>query len=571
AAMRPPLAASLSRTARAAPLLTYLGGIGVLTALFTALLVERAARHGVHGALLVLLALLATAGAAQLGLALVNWLATIVTSPRPLARMDFKHGIPSDARGIVVVPTLIYSKDNVAALCEALEVRFLANRDPNLRFCLLTDFADADAETLPADAALLQQAAERIAALNAQYKAHGAGGEETSPFLLLHRPRLWNAQQQAWMGQERKRGKLADLNRFLRGGARDKFSLVVGQSDDLDAIRYVITLDTDTQLPREAARQFIATMAHPLNRPQLNEGARRVTAGYGILQPRVTVSLPSANASRYEQLCGGEPGIDPYTRTVSDLYQDVFYEGSFIGKGIYDVDTFEQVLGARLPDNRILSHDLLEGCYLRAGLLSDAQLYEEYPARYSDDVSRRQRWIRGDWQLLGWLLRKVPGPDGRREANPLSALSRWKLFDNLRRSLVAPCLTALLLLAWSVLPDAAFLTGAVCAVIFAPSLIAALHDLARKPRDTLWRQHVSAWLRRCRLHFTHALLTLVFLPYEAYFSLDAIARTLWRLHVSHRHLLEWQASGLANGGIKLARSWRRMWFAPALALALAAG
>jgi cyclic beta-1,2-glucan synthetase len=575
AAMRLPLAASLSKTARAAPLLTYLGGIGLLTALLTGLLLERAARHGVHGWQMAALALLATAAAGQLALALVNWLATVLASPRPLPRMDFKEGIPSDARGIVVVPTLIYSKDNVAALCEALEVRFLANRDPNLRFCLLTDFADADAETLPTDAALLQQAAERIAALNAQYKAHdgneGGAGEETLPFLLLHRPRLWNPQQQAWMGQERKRGKLADLNRFLRGGARDKFSLVVGQTDDLDAIRYVITLDTDTQLPREAARQFIATMAHPLNRPQLNEGGRRVTAGYGILQPRVTVSLPSANASRYEQLCGGEPGIDPYTRTVSDLYQDVFFEGSFIGKGIYDVDTFEQVLGGRLPDNRILSHDLLEGCYLRAGLLSDAQLYEEYPARYSDDVSRRQRWIRGDWQLLGWLRRKVPGPNGRREPNPLSALSRWKLFDNLRRSLVAPGLTALLLLIWSALPDAAFLTIAVCAVIFAPPLIAALHDLARKPRDTLWRQHLGAWLRRCRLHFTHALLTLVFLPYEAYFSLDAIVRTLWRLNVSHKHLLEWQASSLANGGIKLARSWRRMWAAPTLALALAGG
>ncbi|MET3133946.1 cyclic beta-1,2-glucan synthetase [Oxalobacteraceae bacterium GrIS 1.11] len=567
AGIRLPLGEALQKTGRAAPLTVYLGAVAILTVVLGALLLERAGRHGVHGWPLAALGLLALAGSAQLGVALVNWLATLLTRPHRLPRMDFRAGIPAEARSVVVVPTLIYSAANVAELCEALEVRFLANRDPNLLFCLLTDFADAPAETLPGDAALLRQAQAHIVRLNDKYRS----ADGAAPFLLLHRPRLWNGQEETWMGRERKRGKLSDLNGFLRGGARDRFALAVGELDGLAGIKYVITLDTDTQLPRDAARQFVATMMHPLNRPRLDPKGRRVVAGYGILQPRVAVSLPSANASRYEQLCGGEPGIDPYTRTVSDLYQDVFYEGSFIGKGIYEIDTFEQVLGARLPDNRILSHDLLEGCYLRAGLLSDAQLYEQYPARYSDDVSRRQRWTRGDWQLAGWLFGRVPGPGGKREANPLSALSRWKLFDNLRRSLVAAVTTVSLLLVWTRLPNVPFWTVAVFASIFLPALCTGVYDLFVKPRDTLWRQHLAGFERRCGLQFSHAILTLVFLPYEAWFSLDAIVRALWRVHVSHRHLLEWRASSLVHGGASLAASWRAMWFSPALAVTVSAG
>ena len=258
------------------------------------------------------------------------------------------------------------------------------------------------------------------------------------------------------MGKERKRGKLGDLNSLLRGGHRDGFSLIVGATDILSQVRYVITLDTDTQLPRDAARQFVGAMAHPLNVARFGEPGKDtsrevVTSGHGILQPRVSVSLPGTNRSRYARLYGGEPGTDQYTRTVSDVYQDLFDEGSFIGKGIYDVDAFERALKGRFPANRILSHDLLEGCYARAGLLSDAELYEEFPARYSADVARRRRWIRGDWQLVGWLRRRVQGPDGRRERNPLSMLSQWKLFDNLRRSLVPVALTLLLLMGWTVL------------------------------------------------------------------------------------------------------------------------
>jgi cyclic beta-1,2-glucan synthetase len=569
----------VNATARAAPLSTYLGAITIFTMLFAATAVMRALGEDLEPWLVAVAGVLAAIGSSQLALALVNSMATQLTRPHPLARMDYQDGIPTDARTLVVVPTLIVSRDNIGELVEALEVRYLANRDPNLRFCLLTDFADADRETLPGDEQLVEYARTSIAALNLKYACDYTidvpnddgttlkACVRVEPFLLLHRPRLWSAGERAWIGFERKRGKLSDLNAFLRGGARERFSVVEGGTDGLASVRYVITLDTDTQLPRDSARQFVAAMSHPLNQPQLDPAGRRVIEGYGILQPRVAAALPSENASRYEQLCGGEPGIDPYTRTVSDVYQDVFYEGSFIGKGIYDVDTFERVLGDRLPVNQILSHDLLEGCYLRAGLLSDVQLYEAYPARYSDDVSRRQRWTRGDWQLAGWLLPTVPAAGGKREPNPLSALSRWKLFDNLRRSLVAPVLTALLLLGWTVLPEPLFWTGFVLAVLFLPTCVNALFDLVDKPHDMLWRQHAAASFKGTRLMLGHAMLTLAFMPYEAWFSLDAIVRSSWRMLVSRHHLLEWRASSLARSSTDLESNWLGMWFSPALAIA----
>ena len=349
------------------------------------------------------------------------------------------------------------------------------------------------------------------------------------------------------MGYERKRGKLAELNALLRGGGQDCFSLIVGTTDVLSSVKYVITLDTDTQLPRDSARQFVGAMAHPLNRARYDEDKQRVCEGYGILQPRVAVSLPGTNRSRYARLFGSEPGIDPYTRAVSDVYQDVFGEGSFIGKGIYDVDAFERALKGRFPENRILSHDLLEGCYARAGLLSDVQLYEEYPSRYSADVSRRHRWIRGDWQIASWLLPRVPGnradSDTGRQQNPLSALSQWKIFDNLRRSLVPAALTLLLLLGWTVLSPAWFWTLVVIGIILIPPLIASILDLLRKPDDVLLGQHLAAALRSAGGHFAQAALTLACLPYEAYFSLDAIIRTNWRILVTQKRLLEWSPSG----------------------------
>ena len=554
------------------PLRVYLGAMLVPIMLATALIVWKATSSAAPIWLLVATGLLAILTTSQLSISLVNWLATLLSTPHPLPRMDYSEGVPANARTLVVTPTLLFSTRNVDELCEALEVRFLANRDDHLHFCLLTDLPDAATETVEGDDELVAHAAAVIDLLNQKYAS-----DRGRPFVLLHRPRRWNAREHTWMGFERKRGKLADLNHFMRGGAQDAFSCVRGDVAALQEISFVITLDTDTQLPRDAARQFIATIAHPLNRAAYDPVRQRVCDGYGILQPRVTASLPSPDASQYERLCGGEPGIDPYTRTVSDVYQDLFREGSFIGKGIYDVDAFELALDGKMPDNRILSHDLLEGCYARAGLISDAQLHEEYPPRYSADVSRRHRWIRGDWQLLSWLLPKVPGAtlaDGKpgpRLRNPLSTLSRWKLFDNLRRSLVAPAMMALLLTGWGALQARWFWTATALVVVLAPLALSILIDLLRKSSDVLLRQHLNEVVKSGAQHMAHGLLTLTFLPYEAFFSLDAILRTLWRMTVSKRRLLEWNPSSEVNrrADNDLISAYRAMWIAPLVALTTA--
>ncbi|MBL8423959.1 MAG: cyclic beta 1-2 glucan synthetase [Candidatus Accumulibacter phosphatis] len=572
---------SVRRTAGRAPLAMYLGGIVLITAAFSAGLLAQALAVGTPLWGLLALAVLALLAGSQLAVALANWLTTLLVTPHALPRMDFSKGIAPPARTLVVVPTMLTSAENAEDLIEALEVRFLANRDECLHFGLLTDFRDAHQESLAADGPLLQLAKTRIDELNAKY------GGAADVFFLFHRSRRWNPEEGVWMGYERKRGKLAALNSLLRGGehggSENAFALVVGDTTILSAVKYVITLDTDTQLPRDAARQFVGAMAHPLNRPCYDAVKQRVTEGYGILQPRVAISLPGTNRSRYARLYGGEPGIDPYTRVASDVYQDVFGEGSFIGKGIYDVDAFEQALGDRLPENRILSHDLLEGCYARAGLLSDVALYEDYPARYSSDVSRRYRWIRGDWQLAGWLLSRVPGQGtgdragsrSGRLANPLSSLSQWKLIDNLRRSLVPAALTLLLLLGWGLLTSAGGWTLSVLGVMLVAPLCTLIVDLARKPDEVLLRQHLAGVASSARRHLVQFIFALACLPYEAFYSLDAIVRTQWRMLITHRQLLEWNPSIDADreasqrGRGDLAGSFRSMWIGPAVALAAA--
>ena len=567
AQVRRPPSEAIRKGSRRFPFLLYGGSICLLTLLFTGLLMMKALAGGLQDWLLALTGLLLFFNTGHLAIALVNWLATLLVMPHPLPRMDFSEGIPTELRTLAVVPTMLTGAQGIAELIEAMEVRFLANRDDNLHFVLLTDFRDAPAEAMPEDENLLRLVKKEIERLNTKYS-----GPKNDRFFLFHRPRRWNPHDRIWMGYERKRGKLADLNAFLRGDAQGnsgvRFSLVVGDTTVLSNVKYVITLDTDTQLPRDAARQFVGAMAHPFNHARYDRGRGRVCEGYGILQPRVVESLSGINRSRYAALCGNDPGIDPYTRAVSDVYQDLFGEGSFIGKGIYDVDAFELALKDRFPENRILSHDLLEGCYARSGLLSDAQLYEESPSRYSADVSRRHRWIRGDWQLLRWLLPGVPGPGGDRQNNPLSALSRWKMLDNLRRSLVPATLTVLLLMGWMVLSSALFWTLAVLGIILIPSIMTSILDGLRKPTDVLARQHLTVILRSTGRRFIQAAFMLVCLPYEAFFSLDAVLRTVWRMGLSHKRLLEWNPSvHQDHARSDLIGAFRTMWFAPVLAAA----
>lgn len=558
-----PLLARLARVCRRCPLTLYAGSIALLTGLFTAAFVVQACRDSASMWVLSIIGLLALAGSSHLAFALVNWMSSLIVTPHLLPRLDFSKGIPSALRTLVVIPAMLTDKAAIRTLITDLEVRFLANRDPHLSFALVTDFLDADQQTLPDDAALVAFARKKIEALNRNYAAsHG------DYFFLFHRPRLWNAQEQVWMGYERKRGKLADINRYVQGEAHDAFLCVVGDTSVLSTVKYVIALDADTQLPRDSARQFIGTMAHPLNTPVYDATQQRVVSGYGILQPRVVPSLAGSSRSHYAQLCTSDIGIDPYTRATSDVYQDVFGEGSFIGKGIYDLAVFETALHGRFPDNTILSHDLLEGCYARSGLISDVHLYEDAPTRYGMDVSRRHRWIRGDWQIARWVLPSIPGPDGTSCANPISALSRWKIFDNLRRSLTAAALLGLLLFGWGVSSTPVLWSLAVIGLVMLPPLFCSAVSMLQKSADMTFWQHLSTSVRMAPKQWSHAAFSLVCLPYEALFSLDAIGRTLWRMCVSHRRMLEWSPFANAQGHtpIHLYSALRRMWVVPSMAL-----
>ncbi|MDB6023183.1 MAG: hypothetical protein JWQ04_3040, partial [Pedosphaera sp.] len=395
----------VERAIRKMPLTFYTGVISIMLVPAAFLLAWYARSLDVHGWRLGFVTVILLLSLSQLAVSLANWWFMLAVKPRLLPRMDFSKGIAPDCGTMVVVPTMLGNFESIDRLLESLEIHYLANRDPNLRFSLLTDFRDAAQEVMPEDEALLLRVREGIGTLNQKYAA-----ENPDSFFLFHRPRRWNAAEGTWMGYERKRGKLSEFNALLRGRGRERFSEIVGDISRLPHIRFVITLDTDTQLPRDTGRRLIGTIAHPLNQPRIDPVKGIVSEGYGILQPRVGVSLPSAGRSWFVRIFAGDAGVDPYTRTVSDVYQDVFDQGSFIGKGIYDVDAFEQVVQGRFPENAVLSHDLIESAHARSGLVSDVELYEEHPSRYNADISRRHRWIRGDWQIALWLLPRVPGP-----------------------------------------------------------------------------------------------------------------------------------------------------------------
>ncbi|GLZ89144.1 cyclic beta 1-2 glucan synthetase [Metapseudomonas resinovorans] len=555
------------RLLQSAPLLFYLGPVVLLSLGLTWPFINWTLTSALPSFATALLALSAFLMASRLAVSLVNWLVTLTVAPHQLPRLDYSKGLPIEARTLVVVPTLIGSAKDIDELCEGLEVRFLANRDNNLHFALLSDFLDASTEVQEQDAELQALARERIEALNRKYPEAAV-----DRFFLFHRARRWNPAEGAWMGFERKRGKISELNAVLRGTGLERFSLIVGRIEVLRQVNYVITLDTDTQLPRDAARQFVGTLAHPLNRARVDPRGQGLIGGYAILQPRIGISLPSTARSAYAQLLGSDAGVDPYTRAVSDVYQDLFQQGSFIGKGIYAVDAFEQSLNGHFPDNSILSHDLIEGCFARSGLLSDVQLYEEFPSRYSSDVKRRHRWIRGDWQLLPWTLPRAPNAHGRHERNSLSALSRWKIVDNLRRSLEPAAFLSMFLAGWLLMDQPLAWTLAVLAIGMLTPLLASLLDLLRKPHDMSLAQHLRATLRASSQHFSRALLSLAWLPHETYYSLDAILRTLWRMYVSKSRLLQWSPSREVErtSTNHLNGLYRMMWIGPALALLLVA-
>ncbi|MCC5867773.1 MAG: cyclic beta 1-2 glucan synthetase [Gammaproteobacteria bacterium] len=560
----------IRRTGAKLRLFVYLCPIVLLTALAVAIVGSTIDGFDLSDKRLWLMALPLLIATSALAVALVNLLVTLMLPPRILPRLDFSKGIPDHHRTMVINPTLLTRPQDVDELLEAMEIRYLGNRDPNLFFALLTDFTDAPDQTLAGDDALLAYTRQAVDALNESYSE-----DRPCIFYWFHRPRIWNPVEGVWMGYERKRGKLEAFNARLRGEAKSAFSEIVGDESILESIQYVITLDTDTQLPRDAARTLIGNLAHPLNRPVFDAVKGRVVEGYAILQPRASISLTSAGKARFTRLYAGESGMDPYTREVSDVYQDLFGEGSFIGKGIYDVDAFRQAVDGRFPENLILSHDLLESGYARSALVTDIELIEEHPATVTREASRRHRWIRGDWQLAAWLLPRVPGPsDGEkagRQANPLSALSRWKLLDNLRRSLVAPALLSVLVIGWLLdLGPVMLWPLLVIAVVFLPPALSTVIELARKPSNRDWRVHMKSTGNAAGQPLILGLLTLVFLPYDTRIALGAILRSGVRMLLTRRGLLLWQLPAYARRNTRhsLGDFIREMWIGPVFSTAL---
>ena len=552
----PTLSERVERAVRMHPNVVFVGGLVVCTILATlavVLIVEPEAR-----ASLWLILLFAFLPALDISVTVLNQLVTTWLPPNVLPRLDLHAlGVPRQYRTAVVIPTLLGNADDVTSALETIEVQFLANREAHLHFAILSDFTDAATETTPNDDALLTQAVDGVTLLNARY-AHDA----ITPFHLLHRPRRWNAQQGVWMGWERKRGKLAEFNRLLRADGRttgavvdnasqatDAFSVNVGDPDALRGVKYVITLDADTVLPPDAAPSLIGALAHPLNRAVYDATLGRIVRGYGILQPRVGVSLPSAHRSHFAAISSGHPGVDPYSTAVSDVYQDLYGEGSFTGKGIYDVDAFELATHGRFPENTLLSHDLIEGNYARAGLATDVIVYDDYPSSYVAYTRRKHRWIRGDWQLLPWLGPKVPSGKGS-EPNRLSLLSRWKILDNMRRSTVELAQLAFLLAAWTVLPGSVLRwTILALGAIVAPWATSLALALVRPPRDKSWRAYYRAVAQDAIVSLQQAALSLAFLPHQTLISLDAIIRTLYRLCVSRRKMLEWRSASTVERSV----------------------
>jgi cyclic beta-1,2-glucan synthetase len=523
----------------------YILGIFTLSCLLIVAIIAPLVPHYAFWPVICAL-LLALLPASQGGVDLVNNAVTALMKANSLPKLDYSKGVPSDAATLVVIPTLLFHESQVNELVDQLEARYLSNQDPNIHFGLLTDLPDAKARPLDEDSnPLAALAAQCINDLNAKY-----GHEKGGSFFLLHRYRAFNSRQGVWMGWERKRGKLLDLNKFLLH-EYDSFPLKAGPLKILGSVRYIITLDSDTQLPRGTAARMIGTMAHPLNQAIVDPKRRIVTEGYGILQPRVGVSVSSASRSRFASLYSGETGFDIYTRAVSDVYQDLFGEGIFAGKGIYEVSILYEVLDSRFPRNALLSHDLIEGSYARAGLVTDIEIIDDYPSHYSAHTRRKHRWVRGDWQIAQWLSGRVPDESGKLVANPISTISRWKILDNLRRSLVEPVTFLLFLLGWFILPGGAlYWTIAGLVLLLLPVFVQLAFSLGRALLKLSFvgaREGITTFATS----FGFTILNLTFLPHHMFLSLDAIIRSLSRSLVSGKHLLEWEtAAQVELGGSK---------------------
>ena len=536
------------------------------------------AKLGLGPVPVTMLAVLGAIPAIDASVAIVNWAVTLFVRPVGLPGLELRSGVPELLRTLVAVPTLLTTPKEVAEQVERLEIHYLTSPEGDLHFALLTDWIDADADRAEGDEELVAVARDGIERLNQRYGPAPAGPR----FLLLHRRRVWNESERRWIGWERKRGKLHELNRLLRGATDTTFMDMGGAAPSPPQdVRYVVTLDSDTRLPRDTVRRLIGKMAHPLNRPRYDAECGAIVEGYAVLQPRVTPSLPNGgNGSLFQRVFSSSSGIDPYAAAVSDVYQDLFGEGSYAGKGIYDIDAFERVLSGQTPDSTLLSHDLFEGTFARAGFASDVEVVDDFPSRYDVSARRHHRWARGDWQLLPWivgLVRKGSGAPGAKCELP--RIGRWKMIDNLRRTLSAPAGLLALAAGWMLpLEPALVWTTFVLVTIILPSLIPLISAIPGRRPGASMSGHLRALGGDLRLAATLSALNITFLADHAWSMGDAIARTLWRLFVSRRHLLEWTptaqtsaAKGLDLEGFAVRMSGAFVLAAAALLLALLFG
>ncbi len=535
----------------------YWGLLSLATVGFGAGLAAYATSQGVSGWPLAAILLIGLIPVSDLGLALTNRLAAAVFPPRPLPKLDPLTPVPDEHRTVVVVPSLLLSVPHVQAVIDNLEVAYLANRDPNIHFAFLGDPTLASSEHAPGDELVAEAAQRGIEELNARYAVEA--GER--PFHLALRGRRFSESEQAWMGWERKRGFLDEFVWELRNGQDTSIHTRMGDAEWLRGVTFVLTVDADTIVPRDSAKRLVATIAHPLNRARWNPGDARVRRGYGLIQPRVDMSLPGAQRSEFSRMYSSGTGVDPYANAVSDTYQDVFTEGSFTGKGIFEVDVFLGVLHGTFLENAMLSHDLIEGCFLRTALASDVEVVDDMPANYLSSTKRQHRWVRGDWQTLPFLGVNVRTEGGGTVRNPLSILHRWKIVDNLRRSLVAPLTLALFTVGWLVLPDRAtawplFLP----LVVLFPAYFSLADSVITRSRRVTLQSQVPEILRDFRTDSVRGLFGLAVLPHQAFLMSDAIVRTLWRMLVSRRHLLEWVTAAEAERSVGRIPSayWRAM-------------
>ena len=544
--------------------LVYLGSILFLTLLIFSFTLYYAVQDGANLAQVLVLTLLALFPASAIAVELINWLTGLVIPARTLPKLDFSSGVPAEHRTMVVIPALFATEKDVLFLTQQIERHFVANGDPNIFFALLTDFADAPEKEMPGDEELITQAQEIIQQLNKKYGRPGY-----QPFFLFHRERMWNPSEASWMGWERKRGKLEEFNHLLRGATDTTYNIQYGTLDVLASIRYVITLDADTLLPRESAHRLIGTIAHPLNQAEFEPGSGQIKAGYTVLQPRAQVRPAVVNQSVFTRAYAGDSVIDLYSRAVSDVYQDLFGEGNYVGKGLYDVDAFQRSLQGKVPENHLLSHDLFEALQGACGLVTDVVLFEDYPPHYIAYTDRLHRWVRGDWQLLPWLWNWVPHRTKGKVRNTLSAIDQWKLFDNLRRSLLDPVSLILLLCAWFFLPGSkAAWTLLALSPFLMPIILNTISQL--RNRDTQTNRVIT---RSVRMASLRALLEIVFLPHETLIHLDAILTTLSRMFFTHRNMLQWITAAhtvqLFGKRLRVKSAWQAMIVAPLFTVAVA--